>query len=82
MTPSDSQNTPNVRDWQYLTGHDFQKIDPRKTVVTVTCSPLEVHGPHLPVVADNFEAEALTTRIIELLGERHPEILFLRLPPM
>ncbi len=74
--------TRNVRDWEYLTGRDFQQIDRRTAVVTVTCSPLEVHGPHLPVIADNFEAESITMRVIELLGERHPEIRFLRLPPI
>ena len=80
MNQRNANDAANVRYWQFLTGRDFQQLDKQKVVVTVTCSPLEVHGPHLPVVADNFEAEALTTRIIELLGVRHPEILFLRLP--
>ncbi|MBI4518111.1 MAG: creatininase family protein [Deltaproteobacteria bacterium] len=81
-----AENNPNqtrpVRDWQYLTGEDFRRLDKSKTVVTVTCSPMEVHGPHLPVVCDNHEAEALTTRTIELLSARYPEMMFLRLPPI
>lgn len=55
-------------------------MDRERTVVMVTCSPLEVHGPHLPVVADNLEAEAISIRAMEHLVSRHPEIEFLHLP--
>jgi len=74
--------TARVREWQYLTGADFAAMDRAKTVVTVSCSPLEVHGPHLPVVADNHEAEGITLRALELLSERDPAIEFLHLPPI
>ncbi len=70
----------NVKYWQNLTGEDFKKIDRTKAVVMVTCSPIEVHGPHLPVITDNFEAEGIAGRTIEMMAEKHPEILFLRLP--
>ncbi len=80
MADESIKGTGNVRYWQYLNGQEFKQLDKTKTVVVVTCSPLEVHGPHLPVIADNFESEGLTTRAIEMMGERHPEILFLRLP--
>jgi len=70
----------NYRHWQYMTGEDFKKIDKTRTIVTVTCSPIEVHGPHLPVIADNREAEAITAKVIDLMADRHPEVLFLRLP--
>jgi creatinine amidohydrolase len=50
--------------------------------VLVSCSPLEVHGPHLPVAADNHESEALLLRMIELLSERVPGLSFLHLPPL
>jgi len=71
-----------VREWQYLTGADFAAMDRARTVVTVSCSPLEVHGPHLPVIADNHEAEGITLRALELLSERDPDIEFLHLPPI
>lgn len=70
----------NVRYWQYMNGEDFKKLDKSRSVVMVTCSPIEVHGPHLPVITDNAEAEALTARMIEIMDAKHPEILFLRLP--
>lgn len=48
----------------------------------VTCSPLEVHGPHLPVITDNLEAETLSLRVMEVLNERHPRLEFVHLPPI
>lgn len=76
------QVPPNVREWQFMTGKDFRELDKRRCVVTVACSPLEVHGPHLPVICDNLEADALTMRSLAFLHERHPEITCLRLPPI
>lgn len=72
----------NVKYWQYLTGKEFKEIDKSKTVVMVTCSPVEVHGPHLPVITDNWEAEGIATWTIGKMSIKHPEILFLRLPPL
>jgi creatinine amidohydrolase len=77
-----STNGARVREWQWLRGSDFPAVDRTKTVVYVTLSPLEVHGPHLPVAADSFEAEALATRAFELLTARFPEMHVLRLPPL
>lgn len=80
--PSTQSLRSNVRNWHEMTGSEFKKLDPSKVVVTVACSPMEVHGPHLPVVTDSIEAETLTARTMELLAERHPEITFLRLLPI
>ena len=77
--------TPGIREWQHLRGSDFQQMtaeERERTVVLVSCSPLEVHGPHLPVIADSAEAEGLLLRIAEKLGEQFSEIRFLRLPPI
>lgn len=71
-----------IREWAHLRGPDFAALDREKTVVLVTCSPLEVHGPHLPVEADLRESEGLLERSAELLHERAPEIAFVRLPPV
>lgn len=71
-----------MREWQYLTGADFEAMDRAKTVVMVSCSPLEVHGPHLPVITDNHEAEGLSLRVMELMSERMDDIEFVHLPPI
>ena len=74
--------SPRIREWKDLTGPAIEALDRRNTVVVVTCSPLEVHGPHLPVSADMAEAEGLLERTMEMLLERHPEIGFVHLPPI
>jgi len=82
MTSEYLNSEGNVKYWHYLTGEDFKEIDRTRAVVLVTCSPIEVHGPHLPVIADNLEAEGIAGRTMEIMGEKHPEILVLRLPPI
>jgi creatinine amidohydrolase/Fe(II)-dependent formamide hydrolase-like protein len=77
--PGESSRT---YEWQHMTATDFAALDRNACVVMVTCSPLEVHGPHLPVAADNAEGEALSRRTREILSARFPEITFLRMPPL
>ena len=72
----------NLVDWAHLTGADFQSLDRDRCVVVVSCSPMEVHGPHLPVVTDTHESEGLTERIAARLAGRYPDKIFLRLPPI
>ncbi len=69
-----------VLDWAELTGPSLAALDREKTVVTVSCSPLEVHGPHLPVMADVREAQGLLDRACELLLEQHEALTVVRLP--
>ena len=80
--PDPVQTTARRREWKNLTGREFAEMDRARTVVMVTCSPLEVHGPHLPVITDNLEAEAISIRTMEILNQRHPEMEFLHLPPI
>jgi creatinine amidohydrolase/Fe(II)-dependent formamide hydrolase-like protein len=48
--------------------------------VLVTCSPLEVHGPHLPLGADALQGDGLTRRMLRFLPSPHRERVFLQLP--
>ena len=59
------------RPWGSLTKRAFDALERPATVVVVTCSPLEVHGPHLPLAADPLQADALAERVWEQLPERH-----------
>lgn len=67
--------------WQDLTGPQIAALDPAATVVMVTCSPLEVHGPHLPTAADMAESEGLLTATAEKLSSRL-DVTFAFLPPI
>lgn len=66
--------------WETLTKKQFDQIDRKNAVVFVTCSPLEVHGPHLPLGADALEGEGLAARTLRFLPERHRGRTFLKLP--
>ena len=71
---------PEVLDWHRLTKARFDEIDRANAVVMVTCSPLEVHGPHLPLGADPLEGEGLAERVLRFLPQRHLDRDFLKLP--
>jgi creatinine amidohydrolase len=73
-------STPTLRRWETLTKRQFDEIDREQAVVLVTCSPIEVHGPHLPLGADALEGEGLTERALSFLPERHQGRTFLKLP--
>lgn len=68
--------------WCQMTGRAIDALDRSKTVVVLSCSPIEVHGPHLPTMADIREADGLIERTADILSGLHPEIGFVRLPWM
>jgi creatinine amidohydrolase len=72
--------TPHSIRWETLTKKQFDAIDRERAVVFVTCSPMEVHGPHLPLGADCLEGAGLAERALRFLPERHRSRTFLRLP--
>jgi len=74
------QASPRLLRWETLTKRQFDEIDPEQAVVVLTCSPIEVHGPHLPLGADALEGEALAERMLRFLPERHRSRTFLKLP--
>lgn len=80
MNTQTNPNPPLIREWKHMTGEEFAALDHSKTVVILTCSPMEVHGPHLPVLTDIQEGEALMRRTVELFSEDHPKVRFIRLP--
>jgi creatinine amidohydrolase len=71
---------PTVLRWETLTKKRFDELDRSRCVVLVTCSPLEVHGPHLPLGADALEGQGLMLKMLEHLPDRHRERTFLQLP--
>jgi len=74
------EGMPKLLRWETLTKGQFDRIDRERAVVLLTCSPLEVHGPHLPLGADVLEGEGLAERMLAFLPERHRERTFLKLP--
>jgi len=50
----------------------LDKLDRASTVVLLTVSPLEEHGPHLPVGVDAFAARHFAETIAERLVTARP----------
>ena len=71
---------PRLLRWEALTKSAFDAIDRSRAVVLLTCSPLEVHGPHLPMGADALEGEGLAERMLRFLPDHHQDRVFLKLP--
>jgi len=72
--------TPKSVRWESMTKKRFDQIDRGRAVVMLTCAPLEVHGPHLPMGADALEGEGLAERMLRFLPDRHRDRTFLKLP--
>jgi creatinine amidohydrolase len=63
-----------------LSSPELDSLDSEKTVFVLVLSPLEVHGPHLPLGTDVQVAEEVRDRTVVKLRERHPELDFVLFP--
>lgn len=61
---------------------ELRALDPGKTVFVISVSPIEVHGPHLPVGTDVFISDDLAARYVAELHNRRPDLRFVRLPSL
>jgi creatinine amidohydrolase len=69
--------------WHYeeMSANQLAELDREQTLALMALSPLEVHGPHLPLGTDVMVALDLQRRIVEQVTGRWPETDFLILPP-
>lgn len=56
-----------------LSWKQLDDLDRERTVFLVTCSPLDQHGPHLPVGVDCFVAQAFAAAAARRLCATHPD---------
>ncbi|MFZ5645335.1 MAG: creatininase family protein [Bacillota bacterium] len=73
---------PGVSYYAELTLNGLKEINPHETICMITVSPLEVHGPHLPMGTDVFVGEKLQEEYCRALAGRYPKIRILLLPPL
>ncbi len=71
-----------VIDYVRQTLPQLQALDKAKTIALMSVSPIEVHGPHLPVGTDVYISDELQRRYIAELERRHPDFTLLRLPAL
>ncbi|MEW6555169.1 MAG: creatininase family protein [Actinomycetota bacterium] len=63
-----------------MTGPEVDSLDREKTLFVMALSPIEVHGPHLPLGTDVWVAEEIRDRALAKIGERHPYLDFVLFP--
>lgn len=65
-----------------LTYTELAALDRERTVLLGAVSPVEVHGPHLPLGTDLFVAEELRDRVADAILERRPDWHAVLLPTL
>ncbi len=65
-----------------ITHSQISELDKKRTMVIATMSPLEVHGPHLPLGQDLFEAYAIAEKTALKVSETLEGWSFILLPPV
>ncbi|KJS11407.1 MAG: hypothetical protein VR67_14015 [Peptococcaceae bacterium BRH_c8a] len=73
---------PGIYEYKNLTLPELRMIDPAKTICLMTVSPLEVHGPHLPLGTDVLVGEKLQREYCKAILERYPGYGLLVLPAL
>lgn len=68
--------------YESLTLTELKEMDPARTVCLMTVSPLEVHGPHLPLGTDVMIGDKLQREYCKAIKQRHPELDVLVLPAL
>jgi len=75
-------NGIDMLDYVEMSLPELRALDPGKTVFMISVSPIEVHGPHLPVGTDVFISDDLAVRYATELHRRLPDLRFVRLPSL
>lgn len=63
-----------------LSWKQIEELDPDKTVFFLPISPLEEHGPHLPVGTDLLTTIDTTVEAIKILNDKKPDLTFVLMP--
>ena len=66
-------------DYAELTWTDIEQLDP-ETIFFLSVSPMEEHGPHLPVGTDLYVARAVEQRVMQRLEPEHSVVSLPSLP--
>lgn len=72
----------SVRKYANLTLTELKQIQPHRTICLMTVSPIEVHGPHLPLGTDVYIGERLQQEYCQALLQYFPNFELLLLPPL
>lgn len=64
-----------------ITWKEVKELNKHKSVIIVALSPIEEHGPHLPLGTDYIFAEDLLDDVVNRLEEKNTEYNYIIHPP-
>jgi creatinine amidohydrolase len=74
------KNLEKVMMFEELSWKQIEKLDKEKTVFFLPISPMEEHGPHLPVGTDFLIVKNATIEAIKILNKKHSDYNFIMMP--
>ena len=66
--------------FEELTWKHIERLDRNKTIFFLPISPMEEHGPHLPIGTDYLIIKDAATEAIKFLNKKRPDLKFILLP--
>jgi creatinine amidohydrolase len=76
---NNSKDSP-VQQLEELSWKQIEQLDHEKTIFFLPISPLEEHGPHLPVGTDFLVARDAVKEAIKILQKTKPELTYIMMP--
>jgi creatinine amidohydrolase len=79
---NDKNQESKIIKLEELTWKQIDELDRNKTIFFLPISPLEEHGPHLPVGTDLLTIKDVTYETIKILNKKKPDLKYVMLPPI
>jgi len=80
MKKSQKKKDNKVLQLEELNWKNIENLDREKTIIFIPISPLEEHGPHLPVGTDFLTAKDIAKDASEILSKKKPKFLYVIFP--
>lgn len=74
------KNDTKIINFEELNWKQIEQLDKDKTIFFLPISPLEEHGPHLPVGTDLLTVRDAATEAIKFLNKEKPDLTYILLP--
>ncbi|HEY7160358.1 MAG TPA: creatininase family protein, partial [Acidobacteriota bacterium] len=71
-----------LRKLEELKFTELDSLDRAKTLFTISVSPLEEHGPHLPLGVDMFNADYFADQLSQRFLKKYPEWNVIKIPSL
>ncbi|KYK33457.1 MAG: hypothetical protein AYK22_06590 [Thermoplasmatales archaeon SG8-52-3] len=75
-------NKSKIIKLEELNWKQIENLDKNKTIFFLPISPLEQHGPHLPVGTDLLTIKDVVNNAVKILNKKNPDLTFVLIPPI